>query len=96
MDVTETRARVERRQSLNRQVKELLVDRLDLAVDPKFISDDQPMFGRGLELDSIDTLEIAVAVQEEFDVMLTDDDTESLLSVNRLCDHVEAQVEADE
>lgn len=88
MDVAIERA-TERRK-LTSQVKALLVDRLDLEVDPDMISDDQPMFGRGLELDSIDTLEIAVAVQDEFDVMMTDDDTESLLSVNRLCDHIEA------
>ena len=52
------------------------------------IGDDQPLFGRGLELDSIDTLELAMAVEEEFGVVITDDDTDTLLSLNRLVDHV--------
>lgn len=73
---------------LNSQVKELLVDRLALDVQPDRIADDQPLFGRGLELDSIDTLELAMAVEDEFGVLITDDDTSTLLSVNRLVDHI--------
>jgi acyl carrier protein len=71
-------------------MKHLLVDRLALTVDADMIGDDQPLFGRGLELDSIDTLELAMAVEEKFGVVITDDDTESLLSLNRLVDHVVA------
>lgn len=78
------------RQLLCAEVKDLLVDRLDLDVDPAMIGDDQPLFGRGLELDSIDTLELAMAIEERYEVTITDDDTDSLLSLNRLVDHVEA------
>jgi acyl carrier protein len=77
------------RQELCGQVKKLLVDRLSLDIDPAMIGDDQPLFGRGLELDSIDTLELAVAVQEELGVTITDDDNDCLLSLNRLVDHIE-------
>jgi acyl carrier protein len=84
-----TRAAAER-QELCAQVKALLVDRLTLDVDPNMIGDDQPLFGRGLELDSIDTLELAMAVEDKFGVVVTDDDTESLLSLNRLVDHLQA------
>lgn len=73
-------------------VKELLVDRLALDVKATMIGDDQPLFGRGLELDSIDTLELAMAIEEQFGVAITDDDTQSLLSINRLVDHVEANL----
>jgi acyl carrier protein len=59
-------------------------------VNPELIGDDQPLFGRGLELDSIDTLELAMAIEESYGVTITDDETESLLSLNRLVDHVEA------
>jgi len=71
-----------------RTLRDLLVDRLSVPVDPAMIGDDQPLFGRGLELDSIDTLELAMAVEEEFGVVITDDDTDTLLSLNRLVDHV--------
>lgn len=82
--------RARERQQLCADVKALLVDRLDLDVDPTLIGDDQPLFGRGLELDSIDTLELAMAIEEKYEVTITDDETDSLLSLNRLVDHVEA------
>lgn len=88
LEATTTRAAA--RQQLCAEVKELLVDRLALDVDPALIGDDQPLFGRGLELDSIDTLELAMAIEEQYEVTITDDETESLLSLNRLVDHVEA------
>jgi acyl carrier protein len=81
----------QQRQELCSDVKRLLVDRLVLDVDPAMIGDDQPLFGRGLELDSIDTLELAMAVEEQYGVIITDDDTDSLLSLNRLADHIQAQ-----
>jgi acyl carrier protein len=82
-------SRAGERQKLCTEVKSLLVERLALDVDPGMIADDQPLFGRGLELDSIDTLELAMAIEESYGVTITDDDTESLLSLNRLVDHVE-------
>ena len=90
LTLEETRTRVRARQDLTGEVKRLLVDRLALDVDPDLIGDDQPLFGRGLELDSIDTLELAMAIEERFGVTITDDETESLLSLNRLADHVQA------
>jgi acyl carrier protein len=90
LTLEETRTRAGARQELTGEVKRLLVDRLALDVDPDMIGDDQPLFGRGLELDSIDTLELAMAVEERFGVTITDDETESLLSLNRLADHVQA------
>jgi len=89
MTLDEVRDRAATRQELCLTVKKLLVNRLDLECDPGMIGDDQPLFGRGLELDSLDTLELAVAVQEELGVTITDDDTECLLSLNRLVDHIE-------
>lgn len=78
------------RWTLSNGVKELLVDRLALDVQPDRIADDQPLFGRGLELDSIDTLELAMAVEDAYGVVITDDDTATLLSINRLVDHIVA------
>jgi len=83
-------AAAERRRLVER-VKQLLVDRLDTCVEAAMIADDESLFGRGLELDSIDTLELVVAVHEEFGVEVTDDNTEALLSVNHLTDHIAAK-----
>jgi acyl carrier protein len=90
MTLAQAKDRTRERQQLCGEVKELLVERLALEVEPTTIGDDQPLFGRGLELDSIDTLELAMAIEERFGVIVTDDETESLLSLNRLVDHVEA------
>jgi acyl carrier protein len=90
LTLEEITERARSRQELCADVKSLLVDRLDLDVDPTLIGDDQPLFGRGLELDSIDTLELAMAIEERYEVAITDDETDSLLSLNRLVDHVEA------
>ncbi|WP_030776099.1 phosphopantetheine-binding protein [Streptomyces sp. NRRL S-920] len=90
MTLEEATHRAGARQELAEGVKCLLVERLSLDVDPTTIGDDQPLFGRGLELDSIDTLELAMAVEDTYGVTITDDDTHSLLSLNRLVDHIEA------
>jgi acyl carrier protein len=90
LTLQETTQAAAARQELCADVKGLLVERLTLDVDPAMIGDDQPLFGRGLELDSIDTLELAMAVEDRFGVVVTDDDTESLLSLNRLVDHIQA------
>ncbi|MGH4001511.1 MAG: phosphopantetheine-binding protein [Pseudonocardiaceae bacterium] len=90
LSLQETTTRAAARQELCAQMKNLLVERLALDMDPAKIGDDQPLFGRGLELDSIDTLELAMAVEESYGVTITDDDTDSLLSLNRLVDHVAA------
>lgn len=90
MSIADAATRTKERQRLCEEVKTLLVDRLGLEIDVATIGDDQPLFGRGLELDSIDTLELALAIEESYGVVVTDDDTESLLSLNRLVDHLEA------
>ena len=76
------------RAALNQRVKTMLVESLDLEVRPEHIGDDQPLFGRGLELDSLDTLEIVVMFEEHLGVTITDDDRAAFGSVNRLVDFV--------
>jgi acyl carrier protein len=53
------------------EVKELLIRALDLqgrtAAD---IDEEAPLFGEGLGLDSLDALQIAMAVEEEFGVAI--------------------------
>lgn len=70
------------------QIKQMIVDQLCLDMDPAFISPDQPLFGRGLELDSIDSLELSVGVFNLFQISLSDDDKTVFSSVNALTDYV--------
>lgn len=53
---------------------ELIVKTLNLEVDPGGIDPDAPLYGEGLGLDSIDILEIALAVSQTYGVKLRADD----------------------
>jgi acyl carrier protein len=49
------------------ELKVLLIDTLDLEeIEPRDIETDAPLFGDGLGLDSIDALELGVAIQKRF------------------------------
>lgn len=52
----------------------LIVKTLNLEVEPVAIDPEAPLYGDGLGLDSIDMLEIALAVSKEFGVKLRADD----------------------
>jgi len=73
-----------------RKVKAMIVERLDLPIDPDWITDDQPLIGRGLELDSVDTLELMIGIEADFGVALTDDEVSAFGSVSRLIDRIES------
>lgn len=91
MTYEEARERARQRNELSDAVKGLLVDRLDLPIDPSWITNDQPLFGRGLELDSVDALEVASGMEYLFEVTITDDDVGALGSVNTVVDYIEAR-----
>ncbi|WP_230194748.1 acyl carrier protein, partial [Streptomyces coriariae] len=85
------RTQAETRLEKNMKVKSMIIDRLGLDVEPAVVSDNQPLFGRGLEMDSLDTLEIVVMVNNEYDVLISDDDFEAFGSINALVDFIEAR-----
>ncbi len=57
-----------------KQVAELIVDALNLDVEPEDIRPEEPMFGEGLGLDSIDALELAMAISKKYGFQLRSDD----------------------
>ena len=91
MNTQELREIAQARTDLNARIKEMLVNELSLPIEPGQIDSDQPLFGRGLELDSLDTLEIVSAIEEAVAVYLTDDNQHIFGSVNKLADKIEAQ-----
>jgi len=53
----------------------LLVESLKLeGLEPSSIGDDQPLFGGELGLDSVDALELVVAIEREFGVAVPTDE----------------------
>ena len=59
------------RESLIRELKELIVSALNLDdVEPDDIEEDQALFGAGLDLDSIDALELVVSLEKRYEISL--------------------------
>jgi acyl carrier protein len=56
------------------EVAQLLVDALHLELTPRDIQPDEPLFVDGLGLDSIDALEIALAISRTYGCELKSDD----------------------
>ncbi|HEX9689735.1 MAG TPA: phosphopantetheine-binding protein [Thermoanaerobaculia bacterium] len=78
-------------QNLAPRVKELIVRRLKLDIDPVSIQDDAPLFGEGLGLDSIDALELVLGLEQEFGIKVEDEEVgvKAFASVNALVDFIE-------
>ncbi|AKF11194.1 Acyl carrier protein [Sandaracinus amylolyticus] len=63
---------------LEQQIKELIVEALMLDdVRPEDIDSDAPLFVTGLGLDSIDALELAMAIDKKFGVRIRADDEQN-------------------
>ena len=77
-------------QELKDQIKHLIVDRLKLEVDPMSIGDEDPLFGEGLGLDSIDALELVLGVEQVLGVKIEDEEmgSKALGSVQTLAEFV--------
>jgi acyl carrier protein len=59
--------------ALKAQVKQMLVENLMLKIGAEEIGDDQPLFGPGsLGLDSVDALQLVVALDKNYGLKLSD------------------------
>jgi len=79
---------------LEQVVKRLIVEALMLEeVEASEIVDDAPLFGEGLGLDSIDALELAIAIDRRFGVKIEAEDERNrdiFRSVSSLSAHIAA------
>lgn len=67
-----------RSEVLEDELKRLIVESLGLTdVTPARIDSTAPLFGEGLGLDSIDALELAIAIQKKFGVKTRSDDAQN-------------------
>lgn len=75
------------------QLAQLIVESLNLeGVDPAGIDPDAPLFGEGLGLDSIDALELALAISKHYGFQLRSDNPDNrqiFASLRALSAHVE-------
>jgi acyl carrier protein len=77
--------------NLHSEIKQLIVEALQLEdVDPASISDTDALFGAGLNLDSIDALELATAISRKYDVKVSQDQEtrDAFRSVSHLAEFI--------
>lgn len=78
---------------LEKEVAQLIVEALNLEeIKPEEINPDAPLFREGLGLDSIDALELALAISKKYGFKLQSDDkqnSEIFRSLRALAQHVE-------
>lgn len=75
------------------ELARLIVTTLELDLEPHAIDPTVALFGEGLGLDSIDVLEIALAISRRYGVKLRSDDEEStriFASLRSLNQHIQA------
>jgi acyl carrier protein len=81
---------------LESELKRLIVEALVLEdISPEEIESEAPLFVEGLGLDSIDALELAMALEERFGVKIEDDPDENrriFASVRSLAEFVNSQL----
>lgn len=76
---------------IEEKIKRILIS--ELGVNPTIIatsSSSTPLLGRGIGLDSMETLSLVAAVEREFDIEVADDDltVELFKSIGTLADYI--------
>jgi acyl carrier protein len=77
---------------LKQQLKEQIIEFLNLsATTPTDIADDQPLFGEGLGLDSIDSLELIVLLNREYGIVIKDpkEGRKVLVDINTMVNYIQ-------
>lgn len=79
-------------EELKKQLKKQIVEFLNLtSVNPDDIKDNEPLFGEGLGLDSIDSIELIVLLSREYGITIQDpkEGRKVLVDINTMADYVE-------
>ena len=80
------------REELKQQLKKQIIQFLNLTtVKPEDIKDDEPLFGEGLGLDSIDSIELIVLLGREYGITIQDpkEGRKVLVDVNTMAEYIE-------
>ncbi|TET12660.1 acyl carrier protein [Candidatus Aerophobetes bacterium] len=81
------------REDIIKKVKEITseqlgVDESQITPEAKFVDD--------LGADSLDTVELVMALEEEFDLEISDEEAEKLTTVQKVVDYIEDRLEKSE
>ena len=93
---SELKEKIEHRENMLNRVIEMLISILQLDRSYEELDPDTPLFGTGLGLDSVDAVELVVALESEFGISLDDGDSMfALRTINSLVDVVLSQCEGN-
>lgn len=84
-------------ENLKTTLKEQIIESLNLeGMKPEDIDDNAPLFGEGLGLDSIDSLELMVLLERNYGIKIEDarEGRKVLSSVQSMADYIEANKKA--
>ena len=73
--------------NVEERVKKIVVEQLDVGEDAVT---NEASFVDDLGADSLDTVELVMALEEEFDIEISDEDAEKIQTVQNAIDYVEA------
>jgi acyl carrier protein len=79
-------------EELKQQLKQQIIEFLNLTpMTPDEIKDNEPLFGDGLGLDSIDSLELIVLMKREYGIDIRDpkDGRKVLIDVNTMAEYIQ-------
>jgi acyl carrier protein len=85
------KALIENTDKLRPALKQLIIDTLKLEeIQADDIEDEAPLFREGLALDSIDALELVVAIEKQFNIIIENEDVgkRAFASVAALADFI--------
>jgi len=78
---------------IREKLKGLIIESLSLeGMTPEMIDNEAPLFGEGLGLDSVDALELVVALEKEFSVRIEGEETtrEAFASVSAMAKFIDS------
>lgn len=76
---------------LKETLKTQIIKFLNLPLTPEEIKDNEPLFGEGLGLDSIDSIELIVLLGREYGITIQDpkEGRKILVDINTMADYIE-------
>ena len=76
---------------LKETLKTQIIKFLNLPITPEEIKDSEPLFGEGLGLDSIDSIELIVLLGREYGITIQDpkEGRKILVDINTMADYIE-------